>query len=268
MRVQVVGTFGASANPPFEIGSGQVVRVGRDAAQAEIAVPDDFLSRVHFQIGCSAAECRVQNIGSNGITLDGRVVQEAVVGDGSLIQAGRTNFTVRVMEGPLLGILRGQALPLYAILDAARSPQVRERLYASGERFQSLYEGEKGAALDRVAPFLVALPSQSRFLESLAHEAWGRSWGVYVTSRIDPNALRRHFRRFLLVKDENQRQLCFRYYDPRVLRVFLPASTPAEMAEFFGPVDSFLMESDDGKALLRFRMSGDGLIEEKVPLSG
>ena len=32
--------------------------------------------------------------------------------------------------------------------------------------------------------------------------------------------LRRHLRRFLLVKDESGRQLYFRYYDPRVLRLY------------------------------------------------
>ena len=33
-------------------------------------------------------------------------------------------------------------------------------------------------------------------------------------------------------------------HDPRVLRVFLPTCTPDELSDFFGPIGSFLVESD------------------------
>jgi hypothetical protein len=38
--------------------------------------------------------------------------------------------------------------------------------------------------------------------------------------------------------------MLFRYYDPRVLRVVLPALKPADAADFFGPVTAFATEGE------------------------
>lgn len=37
----------------------------------------------------------------------------------------------------------------------------------------------------------------------------------------------------------------FRFYDPRVLRRFLPVCTPDQLYAFFGPIDYFLFEDED-----------------------
>ena len=57
--------------------------------------------------------------------------------------------------------------------------------------------------------------------------------------------------------------MLFRYYDPRVLRKFLPTCTPEQIAAFFGPADSVLIENEDGTELLRFRLVNEGLKLEK-----
>jgi hypothetical protein len=49
----------------------------------------------------------------------------------------------------------------------------------------------------------------------------------------------------------------FRYYDPRVLEVFLPACSAAQRKEFFGPVQHFYAESDAGKSVLRYSVDAD-----------
>jgi len=46
--------------------------------------------------------------------------------------------------------------------------------------------------------------------------------------------MRQHFRRFITVHDESGKPLLFRYYDPRVLRTFLPTCNAKELAEIFG----------------------------------
>ena len=48
--------------------------------------------------------------------------------------------------------------------------------------------------------------------------------------------MRRHLRRFLLVKNEAGARCRFRFYDQRVLRAFLPSCTPEETVHFFGPL--------------------------------
>jgi len=268
MRVTVTATYGSSVGPKLEVGLDQVGSVGRDPQRAQLAVPqDNYLSGLHFYVGCGKAECRIKTVGQNGTLVNGSLIQEGALGDDALIQAGQSSFSVRVNEGPLLSILEGQALPLYAILDGARSPDVVPVLASSGRPYTSLYEGEQGATLANVAPYLVAFSPDTGFLRRLLEVSWGKSWGVYLTSRITMPELRNHLRRFLLVKDEADRPLCFRFYDPRVLRVFLPVCTPTEVGDFFGPARAFLLEDEDPLTLLRFTLTGEGIGRDAVQLT-
>jgi hypothetical protein len=58
--------------------------------------------------------------------------------------------------------------------------------------------------------------------------------------------LYKHLRKFLIVQSEEGKEMYFRYYDPRVLRVFLPTCEPAQLKEFFGPIEAFLAENEQG----------------------
>ena len=163
-------------------------------------------------------------------------------------------------------ILRSQTEPLFAVLDAARDPQVLAFLQSAGQPYQSLYEGPKGEELAQFAPYLLELPAGSPALETLVREGWGASWGIFVRSRAGFADVRRHFRHFLLVKTEDGREFYFRFYDPRVLRAFLPTCTPQQVAEFFGPVTSYLSEGDDRTTLLQFTRSGTRLTQTATPV--
>lgn len=68
--------------------------------------------------------------------------------------------------------------------------------------------------------------------------------------------LRRHFRRFLRVTDEQGQPLMFRYYDPRVLRVYLPTCTAEELALVFGPVSAYLIEDGEVRGGAQMRLVG------------
>ena len=39
----------------------------------------------------------------------------------------------------------------------------------------------------------------------------------------------------------------FRFYDPVVLRTFLPTATPRQMEDFFGPISAFYVEGEHGE---------------------
>jgi hypothetical protein len=65
---------------------------------------------------------------------------------------------------------------------------------------------------------------------------------------------------------EDGRELYFRFYDPRVLRVFLPTCTLQQTAEFFGPVSSYLVEGEQASILLTFISSRTGVQRESIPL--
>jgi hypothetical protein len=144
------------------------------------------------------------------------------------------------------------------VLDLARDRRIHAALLESRLEFLCLYSGRLPRELEQAAPHLVELLPGHRLLDRLLDEGWGQSWGVFVKLN-DPTQLRRHLRKFLKVQDETGRRLLFRWYDPRVLRAYLPTCTSSELREFFGPISAFHVESATGDRLLEFRFDGSAL---------
>jgi Domain of unknown function (DUF4123)/FHA domain len=164
-------------------------------------------------------------------------------------------------------LLRKDFQPLYALLDASREPSVLKVILESKEEHQSLYEGAQGAQLAHFAPYLIRIPPKSALLDTLVHQAWSKSWGVFLTSGKPLKDLRTHFRHFLTVKLPDGQQVYFRYYDPRVLRLFLPTCLPEETTQFFGPVKQFLIEAEDPTLALHFLPGPKGPQKKELHLA-
>jgi len=167
----------------------------------------------------------------------------------------------------LLALLRQDFQPLYALLDAAREPSVLKVIFESKEEYQSLYDGAAGAQLTHFAPYLVRIPPKSPLLDTLVQQAWAKSWGVYLTCGQPLKELRTHFRHFLTVKLPDGKQVSFRYYDPRVLRLFLPTCNVEEITQFFGPVKHFLVEAEDPGLALHFTRGAKGAEKKELRLA-
>lgn len=157
--------------------------------------------------------------------------------------------------------------PLFALLDASREPSVLKVIYESKEEFQSLFEGPQGAQLAHFAPYLLRVPQKAPLIDNLAKQAWSKSWGVFLTCDLPLKELRTHFRHFLNVKLPDGKQVYFRYYDPRVLRLFLPTCLPDETNQFFGPVKQFLMEAEDPATALHFTRGPKGAAQKEFHLA-
>lgn len=161
-----------------------------------------------------------------------------------------------------------EAANVYAVLDGASVPALLDQLYELEPEHECLYRGELEPDLAEVAPYLVCLEPDAEFTRWLLAEGWGRHWGVFLSSDADLRALRRHLRTFLVVYDPEGRPLYFRYYDPRVLRVYMPTCNAEELQTVFGPVVSYLLEDEDPRALLRFQFMGGTLRRERHALDG
>jgi hypothetical protein len=285
MRAKLEIQDGPHAGRSFELQAGQIGQVG-SSGWADFRIPDDpELGDVHFVFACGASACSVRDLDTaTGTFVNGVKVDRALLRDGDHIRAGVTTFVVRhgrvaLEPGPaaappgpartvppdapwaarLLSVLRSQEQPLFAVLDAARAPEVLALLVQHGEATsQSLYEGIEGEALAAVAPHLVELPAPSPLLETLATRGWGQSWGIYLTCDRPFAEVRKHLRRFLMAELEGGKRVYFRYYDPRVLRVYLPTCNAQESQQFFGPIRGFLLEGETAHALLKFTPTGQG----------
>jgi hypothetical protein len=304
MRLVLEIQTGSVAPRSVAIEPGTVMGVGR-ALAAQVVLSDRTVSRKHFAIAFDGRTGRIRDLGSaHGTIVNGRSVNEAVLYDGDLIQAGMTMLRVRfedrledgrrpvaarptdrarpvppatgaveptvlelTLHNSVVRELRARKAPLYAILDAARDPLILARLLDCNEEHQSLYDGAEGDKLAAFAPYLVALPRESTLLETIVRDGWGESWGVYLTCDKPFNEVRKHLRRFLMVKLEGE-EVYFRFYDPRVLRAFLPTCAPGEIREFFGPIGEFLVEADDPGTVLPFTPHGPGLARTVVVSNG
>jgi hypothetical protein len=154
---------------------------------------------------------------------------------------------------------------VYAVLDAARDTRIYPRVRGLvGAR--CLYEGKIEAPLAETAPYLTLLDARDAFTASLLAEGWGRCWGIFLSSAASLEEVRRHLRQFLKVQDERGQPLYFRFYDPRVLRVYLPTCNAKELEMLFGPVQRFWCEGDGGHNILQFERKGSRLKQRAVAL--
>lgn len=163
-------------------------------------------------------------------------------------------------------LFAAEEVNLFAVLDGASVPGLLDKLYALAPNFCCLYRGELAPDMAEVAPYLVQLEPGSEFTGWVIEQGWGNHWGIFAASPGDIRAMRRHFRTFLIVYDESARPLRFRYYDPRVLRAYLPTCNAKELATVFGPVTAYLLEDADPMTLLRFQAAAGTLNPKRIPL--
>ena len=167
----------------------------------------------------------------------------------------------------LAGVLFGKGdTPIFAVLDGASAPGLVKHLYEQEPEYCCLYRGELEPDIASVAPYLVRLESGTEFTDLVLRDGWGAHWGVFIASTANLRTLRNHFREFLNVELPDRRTVLFRFYDPRVLRNFLPACNAAELASFFGPVQSFVVEGETAETGVRFAMAGKSLKLEPFQL--
>jgi pSer/pThr/pTyr-binding forkhead associated (FHA) protein len=175
-----------------------------------------------------------------------------------------------------LHILTHHGAALFAVIDAAREGMAAALLQSSALRRQELFEGEAADPTAAHIPILVELgqagsssvgTDTQAFLETLLRSGWGKSGGIFCTSASPFEDLLEHFRSFLLMRTKEQRPLYFRFYDPRVLRAFLPTCEPQELWAIFGPVASYVVESDRSDMMLAFSPGADRLITAQVSLA-
>jgi hypothetical protein len=123
---------------------------------------------------------------------------------------------------------------LYAVVDACDTPSVPEKAWELGEeRAVSLYRGSAEEMYWAFAPYLFAV--DGAVLDWIVAELWSEPWGIFAVANRDLEAVRRHFRRFLLVQAPDGEQWYFRFYDPRVLQPLLSNLAATGMDDILGP---------------------------------
>lgn len=157
---------------------------------------------------------------------------------------------------------------VYAVLDGASVPELPQVLLEHQPENICLYRGELEPDMAVVAPYLVKLEYDHTFVKLVCEQGWGNHWGIFVLTptEVDIRTLRNHFRKFLMVYDPDGKLLYFRYYDPRVLRVYLPTCNAEETKIVFGPIRYYILEDETHSVLLRFSINDEKILAERTPL--
>lgn len=163
-------------------------------------------------------------------------------------------------------LFAGRTANVFAVLDGASIPDLLDMLYEHYPEFICLYRGELEPDIAEVAPYLVRLEQNSPITKWILDRGWGNHWGIFAITQVDLTALRQHFRRFLTVHDEQGTPMLFRYYDPRVLRVYLPTCNAEELKTVFGPIVRYVLEGNRPEELLQFHLNNGALVQDQQSL--
>ncbi len=230
------------------------------------SLADDTLAAQQLLLAWDGHDGTLQHLGdvSKKTCLEGQPTEQGRVRHGTWIRAGATDLTLArerhtppdepptaatiAAAGPALARLTTVPDPLYAIVDASRSPRIRVLLRESPAVARCLYDGVEADAYADSAPFLVPLDPAGLLLQDLVHEGWRQRWATYLTApkSLSPDEVRRHLRKFLRVQLERSGEVAyFRFYDPYVLRSYVAGCSADERREFVGPL-TYLPIDDDG----------------------
>ena len=158
----------------------------------------------------------------------------------------------------------------YAVLDGAQNQGLLDWLLGpDAPMFECLFSGELAPDMAEVAPYLVQLVPGSKFTEELIETGWDENWGVLLVSAEELPAVWRHLRQHTMIYGAELDPMYFRFYDPRVLRHFLPGCNAEQLRGFFGCVNFFLTEADAATPMAAdvWSLADGELVHEQVKLA-
>jgi hypothetical protein len=157
---------------------------------------------------------------------------------------------------------------LFAVVDTARDPRLYELVHTALGPV-CLFAGQLAPAIRKTAPYLVPLHNAEELLNAWRKDGCGQSWGIFLRSSRETPSVRRHLRNFLLAKLPDDQEVLFRWWDPRVLRIYLPTCEDDDLMSWFKEVDEFICETNNRGEFEAFRRKLGGLnvaLETGLPL--
>ena len=130
----------------------------------------------------------------------------------------------------------------YLLLDGAQIDNLAERLLDQGKntKFQSLYQHTAYSKLADIGPILVPVSPSSPLAHIFALE-WSATAGIWLESEAGEDVVVQHLRSLIHACVEGDATVLFRYYDPRITRLWLTGLEPQARDRLMGPIRLVLL---------------------------
>lgn len=179
-----------------------------------------------------------------------------------------------------------QRLNTYLLLDAAQVTALEgifslEKAEELGVK--PLLSGAPQKELKNYAPYLINLTLSKEQIESdevssfhkdIFERYWGKNCGIFLHSYADLDTLARHCKKFIKLKDDNDRWYFFRFYDPRVAQDYFKwmAGDKSRVAKWFGInhgealIQSIIIEAKQGGEFISFLPQHCTQLNQQAPI--
>ncbi|BAP40715.1 DUF4123 domain-containing protein [Pseudomonas sp. 21LCFQ02] len=139
----------------------------------------------------------------------------------------------------------------YLLLDSAQIDGLDQHLLQVGEFMacHPLYLNTAYAELADCGPLLVPVVAGSK-LADLFHTQWRSRAGIWLETEASETELLDHLRSLVHVNLDGDVTVLFRYYDPRITRLWLADLQTFEQDRLMGPVQLIRLPDDDNNELL------------------
>lgn len=155
-----------------------------------------------------------------------------------------------------------ELLPLFAVLDPARDPRIYPAIQAYAPDAQCLFRGPLDPQLVQVSPHVMPVVPGNPLAKWWRSEGRGQAWGILVEADAELDDVRHHLRTLTRVTLPGRQTALFRFWDPRVLRAWLPHCDGPQLVRAFGFLARWHAEAEDGASTLTYALDGDRLVVE------
>ena len=151
----------------------------------------------------------------------------------------------------------------YIVADGAALDGLLGVLEMNKAEYCCLYNDSINDTMASVAPYLIKAEQNSPLLDWLLNH-WGQFFGIVaiIPVSVSFEQVKEYFHSLLLVKHPAGRAVYFRFYDPRVVRLFFPITNNKQVPLLFGPYTYWIVESEKPTTFMHYWVK-DGEIKSK-----
>ena len=127
---------------------------------------------------------------------------------------------------------------LYAIVDSAINKEFTKALHMQEEEsYKILLKEPLAQKVEKAAPYLVKLNLEEEYTQKLMKKGFATNWLTYILSHKNINELTEELKEMIMpYSEQHQREILFRFYDPRNLDNYVMIREAEELIEMFEDV--------------------------------